>query len=207
MHFEILVEEPSAEAALQILMPKMIGSDPTFKIHPHSGKQSLFAKLSGRLQGYAGWLPDDWRLVVLVDRDADDCAALKQQLEGAAAGARLLTRSTAKAAERIQVVNRIAIEELEAWFFGDPAAITAAFPRVSSHLGKRAKYKDPDAIKGGTWEALERVLQKAGYYKAGLAKIEAARRIALHMDPERNVSHSFQVFCDSLRALLSGEKA
>ena len=40
------------------------------------------------------------------------------------------------------------IEELEAWFFGDIAAIHAAYPRISIHLGGRANYRDPDAITG-----------------------------------------------------------
>ena len=52
------------------------------------------------------------------------------------------------------------IEELEAWFFGDIAAIHAVYPRVSIHLGSRANFRDPDAIPGGTWEALERVFKR-----------------------------------------------
>jgi len=30
-------------------------------------------------------------------------------------------------------------------------------------------------VAGGTWEALERVFRKAGYFKMGFAKIEAAK--------------------------------
>ena len=70
-------------------------------------------------------------------------------------------------------------------------------------MPSQAKYRDPDAITGGTWEALERLLQKAGYFKTGLRKIEAARSIAAHMDPTRNTSQSFQVF----RSALLGDSA
>lgn len=49
-----------------------------------------------------------------------------------------------------QVLNRLAIEELEAWFFGDVAALHSAYPRVPSTLGRRSRYRDPDAIRGGT---------------------------------------------------------
>jgi hypothetical protein len=93
-----------------------------------------------------------------------------------------------------QVLNQLAIEELEAWFFGDVAALHAVYPRVSIHLGNRANFRDPDAIPGGTWEALERVFKRAGYFTEGLNKLAASRAISLHMEPERNRSHSFQVF-------------
>lgn len=93
-----------------------------------------------------------------------------------------------------QVVNRLAIEELEAWFFGDWEAVMSAYPRVADNIPHQAGYRDPDAITGGTWEALERVLQRVGYFKTGLRKIEAARSIAEHLVPERNRSRSFHVF-------------
>jgi len=73
-------------------------------------------------------------------------------------------------------VNRIAIEELEAWFFGDVDALHAAYPRVSRHLANKAPYRDPDAITGGTAEALGRVLK--AYYRTGLLKTEVAKKIA-----------------------------
>ena len=159
MHIELLVEEPSAEAALQELLPQIIGDTATFSIHPFQGKPDLMAKLSGRLRGYSHWLPVDWRIVVLVDTDEEDCQELKAQLEQAAQMADLATKSATLPGMSFQVLNRLAIEELEAWFFGDPEALHTAYPRVPSTLTKRALYRDPDAIRGGTWEALERVLQ------------------------------------------------
>ncbi len=99
-------------------------------------------------------------------------------------------------------INRIAVEELEAWFFGDVGALVAAYPGVPETLDRRAKYRNPDAIAGGTWEALERVLQEAGHHGGGLAKVRAARDIAAHMDPGRNRSRSFQVFRDAIVACL-----
>ncbi len=67
----------------------------------------------------------------------------------------------------------------------------AAFPRVPTTIPERASYRAPDDIRGGTWEALERVLQQDDYFVGGLRKIEAARLIAPHMLPERNTSPSF----------------
>jgi hypothetical protein len=59
---------------------------------------------------------------------------------------------------------------------------------------------DPDAIKGGTWEALALLLHS--YYPTGLPKVEVARTVSALMVPERNRSHSFQVFWQGLLTLV-----
>jgi hypothetical protein len=205
MHVELLVEESSAEAALSELLPRIIGEGNTCMIHPYDGKPDLLDKLPSRLRGYAAWLPHDWFIAVLIDEDREDCLRLKQQLEQIAAQAGLSTRTRRQRRGRIQVVNRIAVEELEAWFFGDVQAICAAYPGVPLTLDQRAKFRDPDGIAGGTWEALEGVLQRAGHFKGGLAKIDAARSIARHMDPARNRSRSFRCFRDTLATLVGAQ--
>ncbi len=128
MRIEFLVEEPSAEAALTNLVPKIVGRNVPFRIHPYQGKQDLLGKLTQRLRGYARWLPGDWRIVVLVDRDRQDCKALKERLERSARDAGLHTKTMSGPDGPFQVLNRLAIEELEAWFFGDVEALVAAFP-------------------------------------------------------------------------------
>ena len=37
MHFEILVEDLSGKKALDILVPKIIGDDHSFRVHPYKG--------------------------------------------------------------------------------------------------------------------------------------------------------------------------
>lgn len=200
MHLEVLVEEPSAEIALRILIPKIVGENTTFRIHPFQGKQDLVKNLLGRLRGYRRWLPSDWRVVVLIDEDREDCLTLKSRLENAALDAGLQTKSSS-ASQAFQVISRLAIEELEAWYFGDTEAISTAFPRVPQTLANKARYRNPDAITGGTWESLERVLQRAGYYRSGMSKLDVARKISFHMNPTQNRSRSFQVFRDALSEL------
>jgi hypothetical protein len=158
--------------------------------------------LPDRLRGYASWIPETWRIVVVVDRDDEDCGKLKARLEKMAADARLVTRSKTKGQPYV-VVNRLAIEELEAWYFGDWEAVRAAYPRVAATIPNQAKYRAPDAVAGGTWEAFERVLQKAGYFEGGLAKIAAAKAIAAHMDPGRNRSRSFQALREALAEMIA----
>ena len=153
--------------------------------------------MDSRLRGYRTWLPDDGRLVVMVDRDDDDCQRLKAYLEASAERSGVRSRSRA-GASRWHVVNRIVVEELEAWYFGDWQAVRGAYPSVPSSIPNRARYRDPDAISGGTWEAFERLLKRHGYFKAGMPKIEVARRIAANTDPARNRSHSFGVFRDAV---------
>lgn len=196
-HLELLVEEPSMETFLRELLPRLLPQDRTFEVHPFQGKCDLLAKLEPRLRGYATWLPNDWRIVVVVDRDNDDCLDLKRRLEDAAGRAGLRKRTRSRGAPW-QVVNRIAIEELEAWYFGDWAAVCSAYPRVSATVPRRRKFRDPDAIVGGTWESFEHVLQQHNYFKGGLLKIEAARAIGAQVDPTRSTSHSFRVFHHAL---------
>lgn len=202
MHIEFLLEKPSVEAFLHGLLPRLLPAGATWKAIVFQGKTDLLKNLTPRLKGYSAWIPDDWRIVVLLDEDRQDCGVLKRQLEVAAHQAGFTTKSASRTG-RFAVLNRIAIEELEAWFFGDIAALTAAFPKVSPHLGMRAAYRNPDQIAGGTWEALERELQRVGYYSGGLPKIEVARRMGTQVDPDpaRNTSASFQHFIEGLAAL------
>lgn len=189
---EFLVEEPSMEAALRVLLPRVLGKL-SFHVNPHQCKSDLLKRLPDRLRGYAAWLPDDYRIVILADRDDDDCGELKKRLEKMVGNAGLRSRSNAGDLS-YQVVNRLAIEELEAWYFGDWDAVRAAYPKVSATIPSQARYRNPDAITGGTWEAFQSVLQRAGYFQTGLRKIEAARAVAEHWQPQANRSYSFRVF-------------
>ena len=124
-----------------------------------------------------------------MDRDDDDCQKLKKSLEAMAAEAGLATRSNPKN-NRFTVVNRLVVEELEAWYFGDWEAVHQAYPRVTANIPSQATYRFPDAIAGGTWEAFERVMKETGCFRTGLRKIEAAREIANHMVPDRRTRES-----------------
>jgi hypothetical protein len=200
MRVEVLLEEPSAEAFLQTVFPLLLPPPVTWNPIVFQGKPDLLKNLESRLKAYRHWIPNDWRIVVLVDEDRQDCRALKQRMEVAAANAMLPTKTNPNQGNFV-VVNRIAVEELEAWFFGDPQALSEAYPGVSPNLGAKARFRNPDAILGGTWESLQRVLQNAGYYEGGLPKTEVAREVSRRMQPGRNTSRSFQNFVSALAAL------
>ena len=183
------------EAFLNVLLPRLLPADRTFAIGVFQGKHALLRELEKRLRAYATWFPESYRIVVMVDRDSDNCQELKSRLEETAGRAGLLTRSRATG-RPWQLVNRVVIEELEAWYFGDWQAVRAAYPQVSATIPNKAAYRNPDAIAGGTWEAFERILKRYGYFTTGLRKVEAARAIAAHIEPARNRSHSFGLFVD-----------
>ncbi len=193
-HLELLVEDLSLEVFLRGLLERFLPTA-SFQVHSFQGKQDLLRKLPVRLKGYASWLPEDWRILVVVDRDEEDCRGLKQRLEECARAAGLRTRAQAAATGSPSwcLVNRIAIEELEAWFFGEWEAVCTAYPGVPKTIPRRKGYRVPDGIPR-TWEALERILQRHRYFRGGLRKLELAEAMGEVFEPNRCQSHSFQVF-------------
>jgi hypothetical protein len=201
-HFEILVEEPSAEAFLAASLPRLLEDVATFTIHAHQGKSDLLGKLESRLRGYAKWLPDNARIVVLVDRDDTDCKTLKAAMEQVATAAGLPTRATS-GVQPWRVVNRIAVEELEAWYFGAWESVRRAYPRLARNAIKKAALRHSDQIAGGTWEAFDRVMRGSGYFAGGLRKVEAANAIGNFFDHADCSSPSFITFRNAILEAVS----
>lgn len=189
--------------ALEALFQRHLSSELTYRLIQFNGLATLLQRLPERLQAYRSWIPAEYRIVVLIDRDREDCHVRKNILEQAARNAGFATKAAPEPSGAFQVISRIAIEELESWFFGDVPALCAAFPGVPASLGEKRPYRDPDAIRGGTAQALLRVLQEAGHYSGLqiLPKLEVARRVAEYMTPATNRSRSFQVFWNAVTQL------
>lgn len=202
MNLFFFVEEPSIETLLRILLPRLITNDIYSHFITFRGKPDLLRKLESRLRAYAHWVTNEYRFMVLIDRDNDDCHELKMNLENISVRAGFSTKSKPKG-EYFQLVNRIVIEELEAWYFGDTNALHRAYPRISADLHQNPRYRNPDNISSGTWETLERILQRAGYYQTGLSKIQLATDIGPYMTPDINRSRSFQVFLEGFYSLIN----
>ncbi len=88
------------EAALRTLLPSVLG-EIDFDVHPFQGKSDLRQELPKRLRGYAAWLPESWRIVVVIDRDDESCEELKRELDDAARGAGMSLRTSPGAPWRI----------------------------------------------------------------------------------------------------------
>lgn len=195
-----MTEELSAVAALQILIPRIVPGV-SIAFHAYQGKYDLFKKIPIQLKGYASNPHKNWRYVVLTDRDQEDCSMIKKKIDTIASHCQLIP-SSANQGDHYNFLGRIAIEELEAWFFGDLEAIHKAYPNIDySTLCHCPDYRDPDNIQGGTWEALFKELKRAQYVRRGLPKIRTAKSIAQYMNPDINRSASFQAFRDGLRRL------
>lgn len=190
-------------AFLSELLPRYL--DPAILWRPidYGSKWQMLRVLPNRLRGYANYGPAYRpRVLVLIDRDEYNCLALKATLESHTAQCGLTSIRQRAIGGDFDVVNRIVIEELEAWFFGDFAALEAGWPGMGRRANK-ASYRDPDAIVGGTHEALFRALKSAGHLSGldRLPKIETARQMGRLMVPDQNRSHSFRQFWAGLSAL------
>lgn len=192
-------------AFLDTFLPRVLPPGQPWKPIDHGSKQRLRARLPVRLRGYAGYDPAYRpKVLVLLDRDEDDCRLLKDELERAAAAAGLRTKSRPGPAGVFDVVSRIVVEELEAWFLGDPAAVASVWSGAARFLGKAA-YRDPDAVRGGTHEAMLRVLRAAGHLRGAdrLPKIAVARAMGSALNPDASRSCSFTHFRTGLDALVA----
>lgn len=204
MYIYFFVEEPSMEIVLNNLLPKIIPDTVQFQFIVFQGKPDMLRKLESRLSAYAKWVPKYYYFVILIDRDNDDCHKLKRDLENICQRSGLTTKtSNGNKGQHFQVLNRIVIEELESWFLGDSEALRICYPKIPKTINKKSKYRYPDNITGGTWENLEKVLQRYGYYPSGLAKLTLATEVSQHMNIDKNNSKSFQVFLSGINSLLN----
>ncbi|MBN2842308.1 MAG: hypothetical protein JXM68_04415 [Sedimentisphaerales bacterium] len=62
----VFVEEDSMKAALEILLPKLLGNIDS-QIIQLQCKDDMLKQLPVRLKGYKSWMPVNWSILVLVD--------------------------------------------------------------------------------------------------------------------------------------------
>jgi hypothetical protein len=213
MHIEILVEDASGAALSSLVVPKILGplAEPhTWRIHPYKGigrvpsnltvrtdpaKRILLQELPRLIRGY-GRNPGVDAVVVLLDSDKRDCSEFISELNKLA---------TSCEPRPPRVLFRLAIEEVEAWYFGDRSALIKAYPRAKQQVLDR--YVQDTVC--GTWEMLadaifpggRTALQKAGWPLPGQLKNQWAKNIGPNLDIEKNGSPSFAKLRDGLRNL------
>ncbi len=163
-----LLEEYSMKVLLEALLPRVFPGL-RFLCVPHEGKQDLERSITRKLQA---WREPGVSFIIVRDNDNGDCYTLKQHLV-----------ELCKA--RPETVVRIACQELEAWYLGDPTALAQAFgnPRLAQ-IGQRARFRDPDAVVHPA-RALEELVPS-------FQKVSGARLLGSLLDPARNRSGSFR---------------
>lgn len=213
MHFEILVEDQSGKKALDILIPKIIGNQHTFKVRSYQGighipknltnptnanVNLLLNQLPMQLRAYGKNYANDPTKVVIVVCDLDNrcLKTFRQELFS------VLNCCNPKQETRFC----IAIEEGEAWFLGDTSAIKAAYPKAKDTILNR--YQNDSIC--GTWELLSdaifsggsTALKKKPWYVIGREKSAWAEKISPYMNVNQNASPSFCYFRDKIRELI-----
>lgn len=214
MHFEILVEDQSGKQVLDILVPRIIGKDHTYKIHPYKGigripknletaseasKRILLDRLPHLLRGYgktfAGRPSYPATVIVVCDLDEKYLKNFRMELFS------ILNQCDPKPETRFCV----AIEEMEAWLLGDIPAIKQAFPNADDEA--LTHYKNDTIC--GTWEILadavykggSKALSKKGYQAIGAEKSQWAKKICPYINVENNSSPSFVYFREKMLEL------
>lgn len=211
MHLEFLVEDVSGMRALEVLIPKIMGAGPSFRIHPYKGigripkgmrgevdpsKRILLDALPRLLRGYGqtyfqAGVPH--AVIVVCDLDHRNRADFLSELEATLDGC----------LHKPNALFCLAIEEGEAWLLGDLPAIRTSFPHAK--LAALQGYENDSIC--GTWEVLANALVKGGakalarggWQDVGAEKSKWARQIPPNMDVENNQSPSFRRFRDALR--------
>jgi len=175
-----LLEEPSAQDALQGFLPNILPAEIHVEYMVFEGKQDLEKRIGRRMRA---WLRPDTSFVVLRDQDNGDCQLIKQGL-----------MEKCREAGRPDTLVRIACRELEAWFVGDWAAVAEGFslPRIAEWNSK-AIYRDPDRL-GSPVSELRKAIP-------AYQKRDGARRIGAHLNLQRNCSPSFKVFAEAMHRL------
>ena len=208
MHFEFLIEDQSGKTAMEILAPKLLNEDDTYRFHPYKGlgrtpkgikpntdasKRILLDQLPRLLQGY-GKTPHSGFIVVICDLDKKDKGEFLFELNG------LVNVCNPKP----NAIFCLAIEEFEAWYLGDLNAVLRAYP--SAKRSVLNGYVNDSIC--DTWELLadaiykggSRTLIKKGWQSVGEQKSIWAGTISPHMDVGNNSSPSFNDMRARLKA-------
>ncbi len=177
------LEEPSAQAMLQGLLPRMLDPGIHVRLIPFEGKQDLEKQLVRRMRGYVN---PQARFIVLRDQDsAPDCTVVKHKL----------LRLCADAGRGAVSLVRVACKELETIYLADLAAVERALgvTGLNKHQGS-AKFRQPDHL-GSPSDELRKLTQGA-YQKVG-----ASRLIGPHLDLANERSATFKNLVKGIRRL------
>ena len=167
------------QVLLDGLLPRLFPDLP-FQCVPHKGKRDLELSIPRKLRA---WREPGVRFAVIRDNDGGDCEQLKAKLK------QLCNQNG-----RADTLIRIACQELEAWYLGEPAALADAFDKPGlQNLGRQARFRDPDALRRPAAE-IERLIPE-------FKKRSGARRMARYLTRERNRSSSFRALMEGIEVV------
>jgi len=178
-----LLEERSAQALLETMLPRLLNSEVQPRYIPFEGKQDLEKQLIRRIRAYQN---PRARFMVLRDQDNHpDCVALKRALM-------TLCENTGKLPA---CLVRIACRELESFYLADLVAVEKAFgiaKLAAQQSGK--KFRTPDHL-GSPSHELGKLTR--GRYQ----KISGSRMLGVHLDLSNQRSPSFRNLIRGIRRM------
>ncbi len=181
-----MTEEKSMKETLQVILPKIHNSFENkdyFRILPHEGKQDLEKSIPIKLRAWKDNKSIQYKFIIVRDKDSGNCYQIKENI-----------KNLCFSAGREDVLIRIAIHELESWFFGDLKAIDRAYNSKLSKHRKTSKFRDPDKLANPS-EELSKILNS-------YSKISWSKKISKEMDIENNSSRSFNEFVSGVRKII-----
>lgn len=182
-----MLEEPSARAVLEGLLPKVLPAEVVPRYVVFEGKQDLEKQLVRKIRGYRN---PDARFVVMRDQDSNpDCKAVKAKLI-----------ELCRQAGKPNTLVRIACRELESFYLGDLAAVERGLEITGLVRHQPNKlFREPDRLGSPSKEL--KTLTKGLYQKVG-----GSRNIGPHLDIDNIRSKSFHNLVAGIRRI-SGEMA
>ncbi len=178
-----LVEELSAKAMLEGLLPRMLSPEISFRVIPFEGKQDLEKQMERKLRAYCN---PRARFIVMRDQDSNpDCIGIKNRL----------LQKCVQAGHGNTALVRIACRELESFYLADLVAVENALgiPGLAKKQEIR-KYRAPDHL-GAPSEELK-VLTRRRYQK-----VNGSRELGKHLDPDNERSFSFKNLVAGIRRM------
>lgn len=169
-----LLEEDSAKAMLEGLLPRILNPEIKTRLIPFEGKQDLEKQMEKRMRCYVN---PEARFIVLRDQDsAPDCKVVKAKLFEHCRRAGRATKS----------LVRIACRELETFYLADLNAVEQGLQlKKLSKLQSTAKFRAPDRLGSPSKELT--TLTKGIYQK-----VSGSSAIAKYLDPANTRSPSFK---------------
>jgi len=183
MELVFLLEEASAQAMLEGLLPKLLPEGTTVRYITFEGKSDLEKQLARKVRGYRN---QEARFIVVRDQDSQpDCTVIKAKLLG-----------LCQEAGKPEALVRIACRELESFYLADLAAVEKglALSGLAKRQGHR-KFRSPDYLGSPSKELA--TLTKDRYQKVG-----GSRAIGPWLDPDNVRSDSFRNLIAGIRRLV-----
>ena len=178
-----LLEEESAKAMLQGLLPRILDPQVQPRLMAFEGKQDLEKQMVKRMRGYVN---PHARFIVLRDQDSTpDCGRVKAKLLGLCV----------QAGRHAVSLVRIACHELESFYLADLQAVESALgvPGLARHQNT-ARFRATDQVESPSRELAK--LTRGAYQK-----VSGSRQLGPHLNIDNDRSASFKNLIAGVRRM------